>query len=64
MVVVEAEEREETSFVDVPATPVVRNRHIPRGTILPALLESTVVSDNLDSRVRAVLLEDFELAGM
>lgn len=38
-----------------------RTFNVPRGTVFSALLEGKVVSDNLDSRVRAVMLEDFEL---
>jgi len=45
----------------VPYSPELR--HVPRGTIMQGFLESRVVSDNLDSRVRVRLLEDLVLSG-
>ncbi|MFN7970867.1 MAG: TrbI/VirB10 family protein [Acidobacteriota bacterium] len=62
MVVVQAAKEPGASMrISSSSTPSIRKRHVPRGTILPAFLESKVVSDNLDSRVRAVLLEDYKL---
>ncbi|MFN7974787.1 MAG: TrbI/VirB10 family protein [Acidobacteriota bacterium] len=43
------------------ATPGPRMRHVPRGTIMSGFLESRILSDNLDSRVRVQLVEDYRL---
>lgn len=41
--------------------PAPRTRHVPRGTIMSGFLESRILSDNLDSRVRVQLIEDYRL---
>ena len=45
------------------ASPTPATAHVPRGTVMSALLESRIRSDNLDSRVRATLLEDLVIGG-
>lgn len=38
-----------------------RTRHVPRGTVMLGLLENRILTDNLDSRVRIRLIEDYSL---
>jgi len=55
------QEPEKTRPAVLPASTGPRTRHVPRGTIMLGFLESRILSDNLDSRVRVQLVEDYKL---